>query len=79
MPIYKPGEHLVCCDRCGFRRFSSELRREWNGFYTCPECFENKHPQCREPSPLGEKQTVKPYLPEGVDTFITTPVTPDDL
>lgn len=33
------------CDRCGFRYGLRELRKEWNGLKTCPECFEPKHPQ----------------------------------
>ena len=28
----------------------SELKEEWNGLKTCPECFEPKHPQL-EPLP----------------------------
>ena len=33
------------CDRCGFRYGLRELRKEWNGYRTCPECYEPKHPQ----------------------------------
>ena len=32
------------CDRCGFVYKYLELREEWNGLRTCPECFEPKHP-----------------------------------
>ncbi len=41
---------LAICDRCGQEYKYLELRKEWNGFKTCPECFETKHPQL-EPSP----------------------------
>ena len=33
------------CDRCGFVYKYTELKKEWNGLKTCPECYEPKHPQ----------------------------------
>ena len=36
---------LAICDRCGFRYRLHELKKEWNGLKTCPNCFETKHPQ----------------------------------
>ena len=33
------------CDRCGQRYLLRELHNEWNGFKTCPECWEPKQPQ----------------------------------
>jgi len=33
------------CDRCGFVYYYLQLKKEWNGLKTCPECFEPKHPQ----------------------------------
>ena len=33
------------CDRCGFEYKLLDLKKEWNGLKTCPECFETKHPQ----------------------------------
>ena len=33
------------CDRCGFRYYLKQLRKEWNGLKTCPDCYEPKHPQ----------------------------------
>lgn len=41
----KIGEHNVFCDRCGFKFKSSELRKEWQGFMVCSECWEPRHPQ----------------------------------
>ena len=38
------------CDRCGFEYKLLELKQEWNGLKTCPECYEPKHPQL-EPTP----------------------------
>jgi len=39
------------CDRCGFEYKLGELREEWNGFKTCPDCYEPKAPQI-EPLPV---------------------------
>jgi|TARA_R100001163_G_C5052330_1_gene188993 hypothetical protein len=36
---------IALCDRCGFQYKLLDLKKEWNGFKTCPECFESKHPQ----------------------------------
>ena len=33
------------CDRCGFEYKLNELKQEWNGSKTCPDCYEPKHPQ----------------------------------
>tara|TARA_R100000781_G_C4051312_1_gene117683 strand:- start:366 stop:689 length:324 start_codon:yes stop_codon:yes gene_type:complete len=36
---------IALCDRCGFQYKLLDLKKEWNGLKTCPECFEVKHPQ----------------------------------
>ena len=33
------------CDRCGQRYLLKQLHHEWNGFRTCPECWEPKQAQ----------------------------------
>ena len=33
------------CDRCGWRYKYVEIKEEWNGLRTCPECYEAKHPK----------------------------------
>ena len=62
------------CDRCGFRYFLKELRKEWNGLKTCPECYEPKHPQLEplphvmdpealyEPRPNTDKEVGEGYV-----------------
>jgi len=42
---YKHGDNNVICDRCGFKYKASQLKREWNGLYTCPFDWEPRHPQ----------------------------------
>jgi len=40
---------LAICDRCGQQYKFLELKKEWNGLMTCPECYEPKHPQLDPP------------------------------
>lgn len=45
---YRPGDWLAICDRCGFERHASKLRREWTGLRVCGDtCWEPRHPQER--------------------------------
>ena len=37
------------CDRCGYQYDYLDLKKEWNGLFTCPECYEPKHPQLDPP------------------------------
>ena len=50
MATFATGKYAIAiCDRCGQQYDFHQLRQEWNGLKTCPECFETKHPQL-EPS-----------------------------
>lgn len=42
---YKPGSWNVACWRCGRKRKGDEMRRQWQGFWVCPEHWEPRHPQ----------------------------------
>lgn len=47
--MFKLGEWLVVCDRCGFKRMASQVVETWDGLLVCrPEikqgCFETRHP-----------------------------------
>lgn len=47
---FELGEWLVCCDRCGFQRKSSQVVKTWDNFIVCAPstgktCFETRHPQ----------------------------------
>lgn len=43
---YRAGEWLVICDICGFRRYASQVRKQWDGLYACSTtCFSERHPQ----------------------------------
>jgi hypothetical protein len=46
MATFATGKHaLAICDRCAQEYKFHQLKQEWNGLKTCPECFEVKHPQ----------------------------------
>ncbi len=48
---YATGKYAIAqCDRCAFEYPLNQLKKEWNGLKTCPECYEPKHPQL-EPLP----------------------------
>ena len=77
---YRPGDYYAICDQCGFRYFASEMKMQWNNLFTCPQCYEEKHPQYVDPKPLHEKQRVTIHRPEQSDVFLAPgDVTPDDL
>ena len=67
---YSPGDHYVICDQCGFKVYASKCRMQWNGLFTCPDCFDEKHPQYIEPTGLHEKQTVFIRRPEKDPTYV---------
>jgi len=49
---YVKGQWNACCDRCGIKYKSSQLRKEWTGLMVCTgpntaDCWEARHPQDR--------------------------------
>ena len=44
-PGFKPGQHWVICDRCGFAVREGDAVQEWNGLVVCKDDFEPRHPQ----------------------------------
>ena len=59
--MFRPGDNLVMCDRCGFRRYASECRFTWDGWFVCSDtCWEDKHPSLlpHKLSPDREKARV---------------------
>jgi hypothetical protein len=55
---YKPGDNFVACDRCGFRKYASECRKQWDGWFVCKDCYDDKHPSL-EPHAL-KSDRIKP-------------------
>lgn len=78
--MYRSGDYLVICDICGFRKYASECRMQWDNLFVCADtCWSPKHPHHTQPSGNHEKQSVKPSRPEKEDKFITDKITADDL
>lgn len=43
--FYLPGDWNVACSMCGRKRKSSEMVRNWQGMWRCPEHNEARQPQ----------------------------------
>src|SRR5687768_16142947 len=70
---YRMGEWLVICDRCGFKRYSSEVVKTWDNFIVCAPstgkfCFETRHPQDFVRTKKDD-QTVPFRRPEQAEVF----------
>jgi hypothetical protein len=45
MTYYKKGATNVICDRCGFKKKSTECKMQWNNLFVCADsCWEARHP-----------------------------------
>ena len=81
--VFHSGNHLVICDRCGFKKLRTECRKEWTGLLVCSDtCWEAKHPQLTI-KPKKDMQAVKDARPEVDDIYLSTAyadrITADDL
>tara|TARA_R100001440_G_scaffold14996_1_gene25516 strand:- start:216 stop:548 length:333 start_codon:yes stop_codon:yes gene_type:complete len=74
MATFATGKYAVAiCDRCAQQYKFLELRKEWNGLMTCPECFEPKHPQLDPAYHSGDAQALpfaRPAREEPVIVFV---------
>jgi hypothetical protein len=67
---YEHGTNNGICDRCGFKFKTNQLKKEWNGLYTCTLfCWEPRHPQDLIRS-KHDDQRPSISRPEGDDVFI---------
>lgn len=59
------------CDRCGFTKSNSSLRKEWTGLMVCEDtCFERKHPQMSLRG-VADRQNLPWTRPEPEPVFLT--------
>lgn len=76
---YRPGRHLVVCDRTGFVIYDDDARKEWNGLLVRSESWEPRHPQDFVRGRV-DRQTVPDPRPRPNDVFLdTNDVTVGDL
>ena len=66
---WKSGEINAICDQCSFKFKMSELRRQWNGLMTCPDCYDTQHPQERI-RPIPDQKKLPWTRPEAEDVFV---------
>jgi len=67
---------IALCDRCGQQYKYLQLRQEWNGLFTCPSCFEPKHPQLDPAYHAADAIALKdprPARQEPVTVFVGAP------
>ena len=77
---YRPGDHYVICDRCGFKKHASQASRDWNGLVVCFEDLDGRHPQDYVRGKKDVMAAHDPVRPENTDTFLAVgDVTADDL
>ena len=77
---YESGNPWGICDRCGFKKRLSELRKEWNGLMVCKEDWEPRHPQDYLVRGRKDDQSVPNARPRQPDVFLAAgDVTADDL
>lgn len=76
---YRPGDHYVICDVCGFKLRSTETRVRWDKLRVCEKDWEPRHPQDFVRG-KKDRQRVPNPRPEAPDTFINpNDVTADSL
>jgi hypothetical protein len=73
------GDANAICDRCGFYKYQSQLRKEWTGAMTCKECWDPRHPQDFVKA-RPERNNVKDARPGAEPWFVeANEITADDL
>ena len=76
---YRPGDHYVICDVCGFKLRASETRTRWDNLRVCDKDWESRHPQDFVRG-KRDRQRVPNARPEATDTFLNeNDVTADSL
>lgn len=76
---FKLGDSKAVCDRCGWHKYQSELRKEWTGAMVCSLCFDSRHPQDNIKI-RGERNNIRNPRPEQEYRFLAVgEITGDDL
>lgn len=72
-----PSPNFIC-DFSGFKLKLSDGAKNWNGMFVGSRFVDRRNPQDFVTG-VRDNQTLPIARPEPPDTFIDTPVTPDDL
>ena len=71
-------ESQAICDRCGFQYYYLDLKKEWNGLFVCPECYEPKHPQLEPPYSKPDPEALQNPRPDRLEPTIVFAGAPGD-
>jgi len=66
---YRPGDHYIICDVCGFKVRSSASRARWDGARVCEKDWEPRHSQDSVRGRV-DRQRVSNPRPEATDVFL---------
>lgn len=69
---YKPGRNHAVCDLCGFKHYADELKKTWDGYLHCKDCYEDKHPAL-EAHPLSADRILAKVVSLPKEYFIEPP------
>lgn len=63
---YADGQWNVCCDLCGRKVKSGQVKKTWDGFYVCLRHKEERNPQdfLRGPRPTPPLPFTRPAPPD---------------
>lgn len=76
---FRLGDSKAVCDRCGFDKYHSQLRKEWTGAMTCSQCWDPRHPQDSLQA-RAERNNVKDARPAPAPRYLAVgEITADDL
>jgi len=70
--FYTGGDWNAYCARCGGKFKASQLRKQWQGYYVCPDDWEARQPQDFVRS-IRERPEV-PWAQNPADLFVVAPV-----
>lgn len=80
MARYANGNFAIAiCDRCGLQYPYHTLKKQWNGFRNCIECYDPKHPQLDPIFPPTEPQALyepRPSRTEPMDVPVGQQIFP---
>lgn len=64
------GEHNVHCAECGAKFKSSQVRKNWKGFWVCARDWEPRHPQ---DFVKGVPEAPVPFVQQYEPSFVALP------
>ena len=76
---YVAGDPWGICDRCGFKKRRSQLRKEWTNLIVCDPCHDPRPAELSPPNIKPEGLPIKDPRPDPGDVLGPNETTPEDL